>query len=82
MAAEPFHNAPPIDAELSCFAAGRLLSFGRDRELSLPESRQLDRHLLVCATCRNFVAHLDVLAELGRRYRIGETEGKLPVYPP
>lgn len=53
---------------LSCQAATRLVSEGRERPLTLKERGFLRMHLLICKACGNFEKQVDVIGLAAKRY--------------
>ena len=58
----------PENIDLSCKEAARLMSHRQDRKLSEGEAVDLENHLLVCLSCRNFSDQLGLLSRFARHY--------------
>ena len=54
--------------KLSCKEAGRLISEGLDRKLSLPQRTALRLHLAVCDACMRINAQFRFLRRAASRY--------------
>jgi hypothetical protein len=57
---------------LSCHEVTRLLSESRERPLSLRERFALRVHTLMCAGCRNFARHMNLIGEAMKRFARGD----------
>lgn len=57
-----------MERDLSCKEAARLMSFRRDRSLTVAEAHDLEFHLSECLNCQNFDRQLDILAVLARKF--------------
>lgn len=53
---------------LNCHDATRLLSEGRDRDLSIKERMTLKVHVMLCASCRNFEKHMGTISRAAKAY--------------
>ena len=51
---------------MKCKEIGRLVSEGRDRELSFYQRLNVRMHLAMCAMCRRFAKQLDFIGRLTR----------------
>lgn len=56
---------------LSCHEATRLFSASQERPLSAREKITLNLHTMICAGCRNFGKHMDLLRLATRTYARG-----------
>jgi len=56
---------------LSCHKATQLFSESQERPLTAREKVALNLHTLICAGCRNFGRHMDVLRLAARTYARG-----------
>jgi len=57
---------------LSCHEVTRLLSESRERPLRWRERLALRMHTLMCAGCRNFSRHMDIIGEAMKRFARGD----------
>ncbi len=60
---------------MNCEQATRLMSDGRERDLSLRERAAIKIHTLMCDGCSNFNAQIHDISQISRRYA-KEREGQ------
>jgi predicted anti-sigma-YlaC factor YlaD len=66
--------------QLDCHAASRLISAALDDAVTPDESERLQRHFVICRTCRTVDAQMAFLREAMRR--LGEEGDRDAIGPP
>lgn len=57
---------------LSCKDVHALVSQGLDRELALAERTKMRMHFMICTSCSNFNAQMQLLRTAMRKFPLGE----------